>query len=96
MLQRLGMWSSDDPEEVQWDPRRTIRMFAVGMFMSGPMLHLWFNFLLRYFPRRDLITTIKKIAMSQLIYGPTFTVSFFSLNAFVQGILANFADAQYI
>jgi hypothetical protein len=85
MVQKLTNWSLDDPNEARWDVGRTMRMFSVGMFMSGPLLHLWFNFLLRYFPKRDVLTTIKKIAMSQFIYGPAFTVTFFSLNAFVQG-----------
>ncbi|KAH7307032.1 hypothetical protein KP509_22G043200 [Ceratopteris richardii] len=60
-------------------------MVAAGFFISGPTLHIWFNFVSRVVPARDLLSTLKKMAMGQLIYGPTFTVFFFSLNAFMQG-----------
>lgn len=83
--QGISKYQSDDPQKVQWDTGRTLRMVASGFFMSGPTLHLWFNFVSKVVPKRDLISTLKKMAMGQLIYGPTFTVVFFSLNAFVQG-----------
>jgi protein Mpv17 len=37
------------------------------------------------FPKRDLITTFKKMAMGQTVYGPAMNVVFFSLNAALQG-----------
>ena len=84
-LQSISKWQSEEPEEVRWDVKRTVRMFAAGLFISGPSLHFWFNFVSRHVPKRDLVSTLKKMAMGQLIYGPIFTVVFFSLNAFVQG-----------
>lgn len=83
--QTIGRYQSDRPEEVEWDVARSLRMVAAGFFMSGPTLHLWFNFVSKLVPARDLISTFKKMAMGQLIYGPIFTVVFFSLNALVQG-----------
>ncbi|KAI5059196.1 hypothetical protein GOP47_0025515 [Adiantum capillus-veneris] len=83
--QGIGRYQSERPEEVQWDTPRTLRMVAAGFFMSGPTLHVWFNFVSKLIPTRDLFSTFKKMAMGQLIYGPIFTVVFFSLNAFVQG-----------
>ncbi|CAA7058651.1 unnamed protein product [Microthlaspi erraticum] len=64
-----------------YDLVRTARMAGYGLFVLGPTLHYWFNFMSRLFPKRDLITTFKKMAMGQTIYGPTMTVIFFSLNA---------------
>ncbi|ESQ51077.1 hypothetical protein EUTSA_v10022819mg [Eutrema salsugineum] len=68
-----------------YDLVRTARMAGYGLFVLGPTLHYWFNFMSRHFPKQDLITTFKKMALGQTIYGPTMMVVFFSLNAFLQG-----------
>ncbi|KAK4258825.1 hypothetical protein QN277_005227 [Acacia crassicarpa] len=73
--------SSSEP----FDFVRTLRMAGYGMIVLGPSLHFWFNFVSNLFPRRDLLSTLKKMAMGQAIYGPIMTVIFFSLNAFLQG-----------
>eukprot|EP00250_Pteridium_aquilinum_P003369 c13680_g1_i1 orf=140-889(+) len=83
--QGISKYRSDNPEKVEWDVKRTLRMVAAGFCLSGPTLHVWFSFVSKVVPGRDLISTLKKMAMGQLIYGPIFTVAFFSLNAFVQG-----------
>ena len=41
-----------------------------GWLILGPTLHYWFNLMSRLFPKRDLITTFKKMAMGQTVYGP--------------------------
>ncbi|THU71930.1 hypothetical protein C4D60_Mb04t06710 [Musa balbisiana] len=64
---------------------RTLRMAGYGMFISGPSLHFWFNFVSRVLPKRDVLTTFKKMALGQAIYGPIMTGVFFSLNAGLQG-----------
>ncbi|XVE66732.1 hypothetical protein DITRI_Ditri08aG0103300 [Diplodiscus trichospermus] len=68
-----------------YDFVRTSRMAGYGMLILGPALHFWFNFMSKLFPKRDLITTFKKMAMGQLLFGPAMTVVFFSLNARLQG-----------
>ncbi|OMO63345.1 Mpv17/PMP22 [Corchorus olitorius] len=73
--------SSSEP----YDLVRTLRMAGYGLLILGPSLHHWFNFMSKLFPKRDLITTFKKMAMGQLLYGPAMTVVFFSLNARLQG-----------
>ncbi|KAK5770553.1 FAD-linked sulfhydryl oxidase ERV1 -like protein [Gossypium arboreum] len=73
--------SSSEP----YDLVRTSRMAGYGLLILGPSLHLWFNLMSKLFPKRDLISTLKKMAMGQLLYGPTMTVVFFSLNARLQG-----------
>ncbi|KAK6946016.1 Mpv17/PMP22 [Dillenia turbinata] len=69
----------------QYDFLRTLRMAGYGMLVLGPSLHFWFNFMSRVFPKRDLVTTFKKIILGQTTYGPFMTVVFFSLNAHLQG-----------
>ncbi|KAJ0233441.1 22 kDa peroxisomal membrane protein [Hirschfeldia incana] len=68
-----------------YDLYRTARMGGYGLLVLGPTLHYWFNFMSTLFPKQDLITTFKKMAMGQTIYGPIMTVVFFSLNASLQG-----------
>ncbi|KAK7269910.1 hypothetical protein RIF29_22713 [Crotalaria pallida] len=64
---------------------RTLRMAGYGMVILGPTLHFWFNFVSKLLPRRDLLSTLKKMVMGQTLYGPAMTAIFFSLNAFMQG-----------
>ncbi|KAA8545788.1 hypothetical protein F0562_020761 [Nyssa sinensis] len=73
------------PSSESYDLVRTLRMAGYGMLILGPSLHFWFNFASKALPKRDLITTFKKIVMGQALYGPTMTVVFFSLNAGLQG-----------
>ncbi|XP_022149332.1 PXMP2/4 family protein 4-like [Momordica charantia] len=73
--------SSSEP----YDLIRTLRMAGYGMLILGPSLHYWFNFMSKLFPKKDLFSTLKKMAMGQSLYGPSMTVVFFSLNAFLQG-----------
>ncbi|KAK9044255.1 hypothetical protein V6N11_072569 [Hibiscus sabdariffa] len=73
--------SSADP----YDLVRMSRMAGYGLLVLGPSLHFWFNLMSKHFPKTDVITTFKKMAMGQLIFGPVMTVVFFSLNARLQG-----------
>ncbi|EOA18220.1 hypothetical protein CARUB_v10006709mg [Capsella rubella] len=68
-----------------YDLVRTARMAGYGLVILGPTLHYWFNLMSRLFPKRDLITIFKKMAMGQTVYGPAMNVVFFSLNAALQG-----------
>lgn len=60
-------------------------MLGYGMLILGPSQHLWFNFASKILPKRDLVTTFKKIFMGQAVYGPIITSIFFSVNAALQG-----------
>lgn len=64
-----------------YDLVRTARMAGYGLLILGPTLHYWFNLMSRLFPKRDLITTFKKMAMGQTYMVLTINVIFFSLNA---------------
>ncbi|KAG8364211.1 hypothetical protein BUALT_Bualt19G0104700 [Buddleja alternifolia] len=68
-----------------YDLERTLRMAGYGMLIIGPSLHYWFNFVSRVFPKRDFLSTLKKMALGQTVYGPIVTTIFFSANAALQG-----------
>uniref|UniRef100_A0A2P2LGZ7 PXMP2/4 family protein 4-like n=1 Tax=Rhizophora mucronata TaxID=61149 RepID=A0A2P2LGZ7_RHIMU len=73
------------PASESYDLMRTLRMAGYGIIILGPSLHFWFNFVSKVLPKKDLISTFKKILMGQTLYGPVMNVVFFSLNAFLQG-----------
>ena len=68
-----------------YDLVRTARMGAYGLLILGPVQHQWFGFMSRLFPKQDFITSFKKVAMGQTVYGPTIMVIFLSFNALLQG-----------
>ncbi|XP_058069914.1 protein SYM1-like isoform X1 [Magnolia sinica] len=78
--QMITLTSSDS-----FDPIRTLRMAGYGLLISGPSLHLWFNFVSRILPKRDLSNTMKKLFLGQTTFGPIMTAVFFSVNAALQG-----------
>ncbi|XP_022942949.1 PXMP2/4 family protein 4-like [Cucurbita moschata] len=73
------------PSSEPYDLVRTLRMAGYGLLILGPSLHYWFNFMSRLFPKKDIFSTLKKMALGQSLYGPSMTVIFFSMNAFLQG-----------
>ncbi|WVZ90337.1 hypothetical protein U9M48_036646 [Paspalum notatum var. saurae] len=64
---------------------RTIRMASYGLLISGPTLHIWFNFISKVFPKQDVVNTLKKMFLGQAVYGPIINSVFFSYNAALQG-----------
>ncbi|XP_008807406.2 protein SYM1-like [Phoenix dactylifera] len=73
------------PPSDSLDLVRTLRMAGYGTLVSGPSLHLWFNFVSRILPKRDVPATFKKIFLGQTTYGPIMTAVFYSVNAGLQG-----------
>ncbi|XP_015698690.2 PXMP2/4 family protein 4-like [Oryza brachyantha] len=64
---------------------RTMRMASYGLLISGPSLHLWFNFISKLLPKQDVVNTFKKMFLGQAVYGPIINSVFFSYNAGLQG-----------
>ncbi|KAK4354724.1 hypothetical protein RND71_026918 [Anisodus tanguticus] len=64
---------------------RTLRMAGFGLLILGTAQHLWFGFVARVLPKRDIISTLKKLLMGQLAFGPVINSIFFSFNAALQG-----------
>ncbi|KAJ0262574.1 Peroxisomal membrane 22 kDa [Hirschfeldia incana] len=68
-----------------YDLIRTARMASFGLLFLGPSQHLWFSYLSRILPKRDVLTTVKKIMMGQVLFGPFSNSVFYSYNAALQG-----------
>ncbi|KAI4352809.1 hypothetical protein L6164_007027 [Bauhinia variegata] len=68
-----------------FDLKRILRMAMYGLLILGPAQHMWFNFMSKVLPKRDVASTLKKILMGQAIFGPTVNSVFFSYNAALQG-----------
>jgi len=58
---------------------RALSVAGYGLLFLGPSQHLWFNFMSKVLPKRDVLTTFKKVFMGQECYP------FFSYNAALQG-----------
>ncbi|CAN0905588.1 PXMP2/4 family protein 4 [Linum grandiflorum] len=67
------------------DTVRTLRMAGYGLMFLGPAQHLWFNYMSKILPQRDVLSTIKKIFLGQTVLGPANAALFFSYNAALQG-----------
>uniref|UniRef100_A0A0D9XZQ1 Uncharacterized protein n=1 Tax=Leersia perrieri TaxID=77586 RepID=A0A0D9XZQ1_9ORYZ len=67
------------------DLLRTLRMASYGLLISGPSLHIWFNFVSKLLPKQDVVNTFKKMFLGQAVYGPIINSVFFSYNAGLQG-----------
>lgn len=86
-VQGISALTAGDGEPVAWDAIRSARMLAVGLFMSGPLLHLWFGRIGKVIPGRDIISTLKKLVLGQVFFGPAFCAAFFVINSYAQGDL---------
>ncbi|XP_009773425.1 protein SYM1-like [Nicotiana tabacum] len=64
---------------------RTLRMAGFGLIILGTAQHLWFNYMGRVLPKRDVVSTLKKLLIGQFAYGPLINSAFFSFNAALQG-----------
>nr|KYP59366.1 PXMP2/4 family protein 4 [Cajanus cajan] len=64
---------------------RTFRMAAYGLLILGPSQHNWFNYLSKILPNTDVTSTLKKILMGQVIFGPVINTVFFTYNGALQG-----------
>lgn len=76
-----------------YDLIRTARMASFGLIFLGPSQHLWFSYLSRILPKRDVLTTFKKIMMGQVLFGPCSNTVFYSYNAALQGNILLFISA---
>lgn len=79
-IQRISL-----PSSSSFDSIRTLRMASYGMLILGPSQHFWFNYMSKVFPKRDIVSTLKKLSLGQGVFGPSITAVFFSYNASLQG-----------
>ncbi|KAK4707173.1 hypothetical protein R3W88_033312 [Solanum pinnatisectum] len=64
---------------------RTLRMAGYALIILGTAQHQWFNFMGRVLPKRDVVSTLKKLLLGNFAYGPVINSAFFSFNAALQG-----------
>ena len=93
---KLPFWSSFLVSQMitmkpsgSYDLIRTARMASFGLIFLGPSQHLWFSYLSRILPKRDVLTTVKKIMMGQALFGPFSNTVFYSYNAALQGSITH-------
>lgn len=87
-----------DPEDSLEFLRTAVaaRMATYGFLISGPTLHLWFNFISKLFPKKDVVNTLKKMFIGQAVYGPIINSVFFSYNAGLQGTVAYMPPYRHV
>ncbi|KAI5563769.1 hypothetical protein BDE02_14G013000 [Populus trichocarpa] len=74
---------------------RTLRVAGYGLLFLGPSQHLWFNFMSKVLPKRDVLTTFKKVVMGQAVYGPANATLFSPIMQLYKGILCFFPPQGY-
>jgi len=53
------------------------RMATVGL-LFGPLAHIWYRYLDRRIPVRNIYTVLKKVLVDQGVAGPVFLAYFFA------------------
>jgi protein Mpv17 len=81
MAQRLE--KSEGPRKMDWT--RMLASAAVGLFYFGPAAHYWYEMIFKVFPGSSLVSTLKKAAAGQLLFGPSFTCVFFAVGLLQEG-----------
>uniref|UniRef100_A0A7G3AF19 Mitochondrial inner membrane protein Mpv17 n=1 Tax=Lutzomyia longipalpis TaxID=7200 RepID=A0A7G3AF19_LUTLO len=65
---------------------RTAQFSAIGLFMAGPGLRFWYGILDKHIHGRNVkIKTLKKVALDQLIFAPTFMLAFLGVLGVMKG-----------
>lgn len=65
-------------EKSEFDVKRALRMGFLGTVLVAPALHVWYGFLHRTIPAQTSIGALKRLAMDQTIFGPSFIPIFFA------------------
>jgi len=68
-----------------YDWHRTLKFFFLGGVVVGPALHHWYSFLVRFSPAQTTAGALKRLALDQLVFAPTFIPVFFSGLQFLDG-----------
>ncbi len=57
----------------------------LGVALVGPLLHFWYGGLARRIPGVDLVSTLKRLALDQLLFAPAFIAVFFTSALTLEG-----------
>lgn len=77
--------STNSKDDFSFDPIRTARMAAFGLLWYGTSTYYFFNLMEYLFPGRVLGNFLKKLAVSQLMFGPYILTSVFTWNLCLTG-----------
>jgi len=65
-------------KDITIDWHRVVKFTALGTFLVGPTLHVWYGFLARRIPSPGFTGTIYRLALDQLVFAPCFIPVFFA------------------
>ncbi|VDM33272.1 unnamed protein product [Hydatigera taeniaeformis] len=71
-------------EKRKWEPSRTIKFGAIGLFTIGPLLNFWYAFLDRIYKGQSVVRTVKMVATDQIVMAPILCSSIIGLAAFTR------------
>ncbi|VDK23929.1 unnamed protein product [Taenia asiatica] len=71
-------------EKRKWDPSRTVKFGAIGLFAIGPLLNFWYAFLDRAYKGQSVMRTLKMVATDQVVMAPILCSSIIGLATFTR------------
>ena len=78
-----GAAAAHAPAPYDW--HRTRKFAFLGAVLIGPALHHWYSFLIRTFPAQTTAGALKRLALDQALFAPTFIPLFFGGLQFLDG-----------
>eukprot|EP00941_MAST-03F_sp_MAST-3F-sp1_P003344 g3344.t1 len=76
-------------EQQSLDMKRLLRMAFLGTALIGPTLHIWYGRLHKLVPAQTTVGALQRLALDQLVFGPTFIVIFFTALFGLEGRIAD-------
>ncbi|KAK0098628.1 hypothetical protein PV326_005961 [Microctonus aethiopoides] len=64
---------------------RTAQFYAIGFCFGGPAVRTWYGILDKYIGSKGGLVTIKKVAIDQILFAPTFIVLLLTTIGIMQG-----------
>lgn len=62
----------------QHDVWRTVRLTSAGLFIIGPIFHVWYELVLdKRFTQKTMKVVVKKVVLDQGLFAPVFLVLFY-------------------
>ena len=63
---------------LDWDYVRTSRFAFMGIVLIGPVIHVWYGAVMRWFPGNSFSSIVRRVAVDQLLFSPLFLPTFLS------------------
>lgn len=75
----------DTKVKKELDFSRIGKFTFLGVALVGPLLHFWYGGLARGIPGVNLVSTLKRLALDQLLFAPAFIAIFFTSALTLEG-----------